>query len=230
MVLGENERPAAPGDGIAIALLDGARGFLAGEGEVLFIDGQIGAGKQANEVHGIGGGPSFIEIVDAPDEAALEVAPGAEIFDVQIADGENLGSAGEFGADDGPQLRPAIEGSAEEGKSVESHVAVLQSNVRTDEPDVARGPFFKVGGGVDDVGKSEFVWVHENAQRRWAGASFAHRSLLREGNSHKKRGDLWRVVRRRPLQKAAGTKARETQEKSRRARGIALRYKGRTQE
>ena len=93
VMLGKNERPAAPGQGIAIALLDDARGFLAGEGEVLFLDGQIGAGKEANQIHGIGGGPGFIEIIDAPDEPAFEVAPGAEIFDVQIADGEDLGCA-----------------------------------------------------------------------------------------------------------------------------------------
>ena len=86
----------------------------------------------------------------------------------------------------GPPLRPAVKGGAEERKSGESHVAVLEGNVGADELDVARGPFFEVGGGVDDVGKSEFVWVHEDVRRRWAGVPFAERSLLREGNSHKK--------------------------------------------
>ena len=109
-----------------------------------FLDGQIGAGKEANQVNGVGGGPGFVEIVDAPDEAAFEVAPGAEILDVQITDGEDLGSAGEFGADDRPPLGPAVKGGAEERKSGESHVAVLEVDVRADELDVARGPLFEI--------------------------------------------------------------------------------------
>jgi hypothetical protein len=83
---------------------------------------------------------------------------------------------------------------------------------------VTRGPFLKVGGGVDDVGKSGFVWVHEDAQWRWAGVSFVERSLLREGDSHKKRGLEGRTRRppRKPLrgakialQKAGATTERE---------------------
>ena len=164
-MLGKNERSAALGQGIAKALLDDARGCFAAEREMLFLDRQIGAGKESNQVHGIGSGPRFIEIVHTPDEPAFEVAPSAEILDVQITNGQDLRCAREFGADDRPPLRPAIEGGAQEWKSRAGHVAVLEVDVGADEFDVPQGPFFEVRGGVDDVGQFVFVWLHECANR-----------------------------------------------------------------
>ena len=95
-MLGEDECLAALGDGVAIALFDGFGGFAARHLEVVAVDRQIRAGGEANEIERVRSRESFVEIVDAPDEAAFGVAPGAEVLDVQIADAENGGSFGEL--------------------------------------------------------------------------------------------------------------------------------------
>ena len=63
----------------------------------------------------------FVEIVDAPDQAALDVAPGAEVLDVQISHRQHPRGAIFGGADLGPALHPAIEGGAQKEKYVFGH-------------------------------------------------------------------------------------------------------------
>ena len=157
VVFGENEWAAALCQAIAIALLDGFACFLACQRKVLFLDGQICAGQQPNQVRGIRRGPRFVEIVHAPDQPAFQVAPGAEILDVQIAHGQDLRRAGKFRADHRPPLRPAVKRGAQKGKCGEGHVAVLQLDVGRNQLDMPRRPFFEVGGGVNDIGEILFL-------------------------------------------------------------------------
>ena len=114
-------------------------------------DGEMRADGQANEIVGVGHGIGFVEIVDAPDEAALDVAPGAEIFDVKIADGEHLRGFSQVGADLRPDLRPAIVGGAKKGKDSSLHVGVLEVEILLDRWVRCAEPVFKLAGGFDDV-------------------------------------------------------------------------------
>ena len=84
---------------------------------MLGFDGQMGADRQADEIVGVGHGMGFVEIVDAPDEAALDVAPGAEILDMQVADGQHVRGLGKIGTDLRPDLRPAIKVARRKGKT-----------------------------------------------------------------------------------------------------------------
>jgi hypothetical protein len=52
--------------------------------------GEVRAYGEADEIVGIGQRIGFVEVVDAPNQAALEVAPGTEVFYVQVADGEGV--------------------------------------------------------------------------------------------------------------------------------------------
>src|SRR5712664_3403299 len=112
----QNEWRAAFRQRVAVTLLDCAAGLLSSDGEVLFFYRQIATGDQSNQVHGIGRRPSFVEIVDSPDEAPFKVAPRAKIFHVQVADSENLWRPGQLRADQRPPLSPAVKGGAKKRK------------------------------------------------------------------------------------------------------------------
>ena len=68
------------------------RRLRGGHPQVVAGDRQVSAGGEADEIEGVGCRKGFVEIVHAPDQAAFCVAPGAEVFDVQIADAEDDGS------------------------------------------------------------------------------------------------------------------------------------------
>ena len=77
----------------------------------------------------------LVEIVHAPDEPPLRIAPGAKILEVEIADRENFRSAGQFRAVLRPKLRPAIIGGAKEEERIGPHLLVLVIEVALDNGD-----------------------------------------------------------------------------------------------
>ena len=86
VMLGQHERHAAAFEAPAIAFENRFRSLLRRDVQMIGGDGQMSAGGQANQVDRVGQPADFVEIVDAPDQPAFDVAPGAEVFDVQIAD------------------------------------------------------------------------------------------------------------------------------------------------
>jgi hypothetical protein len=117
--------PAASRQRVAVALFDGFGGHAARQTQVFTRDGQIGAGGEPHEVQRVSAGPDFVQVVDAPDEPAFRIPPGSKVFDMQVADSEHLWRFCEAGTDLRPMLQPAVEGSAEEGKSGLRHALVL---------------------------------------------------------------------------------------------------------
>src|SRR5208283_1756404 len=80
-----------------------------------------------------------------------------------ITDGQHLCCAGKFRTDERPPLGESIERGTKKRKGVLSHVGMLQIDIGANEVDVATGPFFKVGGSMDNIGQfiflcSHFVW------------------------------------------------------------------------
>ena len=78
----------------------------------------------------------FVEIVNAPDQASLGVAPGAEVLDVQIADGQTARPIGDGPAEHRPALNPPVEGGAQEHERTLAHPFVLLPQIGSDD----RGP------------------------------------------------------------------------------------------
>jgi len=72
---------------LAVAFEQGIADVFAFEGKTSGLGCEMGANSQTHQIDGIGHGPGFIEIIDSPDEAAFNVAPGAEILHVEIANG-----------------------------------------------------------------------------------------------------------------------------------------------
>src|ERR1051325_6588731 len=107
MLLRQDKRFAATVYSGAVAGLDGFGAVAAAQAEMLLLDRQIGAGRAADEVNRVRRGPGLVQVIDAPDEATLQVAPGAEVLDVKVADGENRGNGSKVLAEMRPELQPA---------------------------------------------------------------------------------------------------------------------------
>ena len=67
----------------------------------------------------------FIEVVDTPVESAFSVAPGAEVFDVEVAGGENNRGFHQLGQCCRKELGPAIESSSKQDERAGAHELVL---------------------------------------------------------------------------------------------------------
>src|SRR5206468_705745 len=117
MVFGEDKGFAACGQGIAVALFEGLGSFATRHAEVLDRNWQIGAGRQAYKIQGVGSRPGFVEVIHAPNQTALLVAPCTEVFDVKVADSEHGGSFRDVGADFRPKLDPDRKSGGEGAKA-----------------------------------------------------------------------------------------------------------------
>src|SRR5258708_35401038 len=144
MALAENEYAAPFVESVAITLFDGLAGCQGADREVFALDGQVGACCQTHEIGGVRHSVNFIEVVDAPDEPALGIAPGPEVFHVQIAYCEELWRGGEFGANLGPDLRPAVKGCTQKRKHSRGHFLMFVAQILTDKLDAAGEPFLDV--------------------------------------------------------------------------------------
>src|SRR5580698_4808456 len=145
--------------GFAIAFEHGAADVLALDREASGFGGEVGADGQAHEINGVGHGPGLVEIVDAPDEAAFDVAPGSEVLDVEIAYGEDLRSVCEIGTNLLPDLRPAVVGGAEEHEDVRLHVGVFEAKIFLFDLGAQGQPRFELAGGFDNMhGGNDSGW------------------------------------------------------------------------
>ena len=151
MMLAQNERKSFGLEAGLIALENCTADIFALQREFAAIDGKVGADGEADQIDRVRHGPCFVEIVDAPDEAALDVAPGAEVLDVQIADGENFRGLGELGTNLRPKLRPAVVSGAEEREEFFLHASVFEAKISLFEVSSLAEPGLKVAGGFDDV-------------------------------------------------------------------------------
>jgi len=82
MLFGEHEGAAFFGDALSVALEDGVADIFALEREPSGVNGKMDAHGQAHQIDGEGQRPGLVEVVDPPDQAAFDIAPGAEIFNV----------------------------------------------------------------------------------------------------------------------------------------------------
>src|SRR5882724_529497 len=153
VLFGKDERLPTPLYSGTVARLYSLGSVAAAQAQVLLLDGQIGAGGEAGEVNRVSGGPGLVQVIDAPDEAAFEVAPGAEVLDVEIADGEHGRRSGEVMAEMRPELQPAIKRGAEKGECRAGHLLVLRLQVLLDDWKMIGEPLFKIGRGFHDAGK-----------------------------------------------------------------------------
>ena len=70
---------------------------------------------------------------------------------MKIANGENVRGFGEIGTDLGPDLRPAVEGGAEECEKFLLHAEVFEAEILLVEMSALRQPGFELAGRFNHV-------------------------------------------------------------------------------
>ena len=122
---------------------------------------QQGARRQPDEVQRIGHLRRLVEVVDAPDQAAVGVAPGAEVLEMDIADGEDGSCVRQVRTDLQDRLGPPPIGGAQKDEGALPHLLVLERDVLRDDlaPELLAHPIFVGLHGFADVG-------HAHASRK----------------------------------------------------------------
>src|ERR1039457_6884962 len=147
MVLGQRERSSAGFERFPVPLQQRIDGGFGAAGRRR----QQRAGGQANQIDGVRQAPRFVEIVDAPDQAAFDIAPGSEVLDMQVAHGQNNRRLGLLRTDFGPDLGPAIEGGAQKGERAGPHLRVFEGEVGSQQPDMLGEPCLVFSGSFANV-------------------------------------------------------------------------------
>ncbi len=108
---------------------------------------------EAHEIEGIGHLRGFVEVVDAPDEAAVGIPPRAEVLQVDIAHRKHLRSVHRAQTNIGSQFGPSPVGGAQECEGALAHLLVLGGQIAGDEAaaELAAEPDLVVAGGLDNV-------------------------------------------------------------------------------
>ena len=113
------------------------------------LDREEHARREPREVERVREPVALVEVVDAPHEAALAVAPGAVVLHVEVADGRHTGRAGELGRHLVEPLDEAVIGGTEERERISAHEPVLAVEVVVDDADVLRQPLLVGVSGLD---------------------------------------------------------------------------------
>src|SRR5437868_4676301 len=106
----------------------------------------MSARSQPDQIDSIRERVRLIEIIDTPYEAAFDVAPGTEVLDVKVADGENLGRLHALSAHLRPELHPAIESGSQEREDIHRHRLVFQLEIRRQDGQVLTEPLLVARG------------------------------------------------------------------------------------
>jgi hypothetical protein len=90
---------------------------------------QRGAGRQPQRIEDVGHFGGFVVVVDAPDDAAFLVGPGAENFQMDVADRQHSRSVGDIGTKAENGLGPAPIGGAQKGEGAVAHPLPLFEDI-----------------------------------------------------------------------------------------------------
>src|SRR5579859_302388 len=90
---------------------------------------QMSADCETDQIVCEGQSVSLVEVVDAPDQPPFGIAPGSEVLDVQIADGQHGRGFSQVGTDFWPQLSPAVGGRSEVREDSRLHAGVFEAEI-----------------------------------------------------------------------------------------------------
>ena len=127
---------------IPVAGQDGITGTFRIRAKMVRFDGQPRARGQPDQVHGIGHDGHFIEIIDAPHQTPLTVAPRPEILHMQIAHRQNRRGPDNLGTNLRPELTPPVKGPPQKRKHRPPHQRMLQPQISCDQGDLTSQPAF----------------------------------------------------------------------------------------
>jgi hypothetical protein len=157
MMFGQDEGFAASRKPVTVTLLDCFGGFTPGHTQVLGCDRQVRACREADQVEGVRRRKGLVKVIYAPDQAAFFVAPGTEIFDVQVAYAENERSLGDVATNLRPVLKPAVKRGAEKREGRFGHERMLQGHVAADDREAPGQPLLEILSCLEDIHRVLFV-------------------------------------------------------------------------
>src|SRR5215472_18163818 len=108
--------------------------------------GDFDAGGQADQVIRVGQREGLVEIVDAPTQSPLGIAPGPVTVHVEIANAEYLRGVGPVSAYFRPHLCPAVVTAPEELERVFPHLGVFVAKMAADNRSASAHPGFVASG------------------------------------------------------------------------------------
>ncbi len=141
------------------------------------LNGQPRAGGQPHQINRVGQGIGFVEIIDAPDQPALGVAPGAVIFHMQIPHRQDGGRAVELGTKFRVNLHPAIKCGAQKREFIVRHQLMLDGQIAPDHAQPAGQPLLISAGGLLDVHGG-----HHSSEGRKCQFQILHSHLTHQAN------------------------------------------------
>ena len=90
---------------------------------------QGSAGRKPHQIIRAGHWAGFIKVINSPNQAALAIAPGPEVFDMKIAHSEHQRRVRQLRTDLGPQLHPAVKGGPKEGERAFRHPLMFDKQI-----------------------------------------------------------------------------------------------------
>src|SRR3984893_9885117 len=93
----------------------------------------MSAPSQSDEIVGVSHGMGFVEVVDAPNQTAFNIAPSAKLLHAQASTSQPIGGLGKAGKHVRPDLCPAVESGSEKGKNRGLHIDVFEPQVALDQ-------------------------------------------------------------------------------------------------
>ncbi len=150
MTFRQHVRRATFVHGIAIASFNRFARGSACHYKSFFSDRVIRAHQQPHQIRSIRRWPRFIEVVHSPDQPPFQVAPGAKIIHVQIANSQHLRSARQFRTNNWPQLRPTIKRRTHERENRIGHHAMLQNQIAAHNRNLLRLPPLQIQSSSKD--------------------------------------------------------------------------------
>src|ERR1039458_7471007 len=136
---------------LAITFQDGVSSLLGLHIEPANVCNDLHAGGQAHKIAGVGQWVGLVEIIDTPAEAAFRISPSSKAVYMQVADGQNLRCATQFGTKCRPKLSPAVKGSPQKQERTFLHLFMLEAEVRQYHRGTAAHPVVVAYGGLPDI-------------------------------------------------------------------------------
>src|ERR1700686_5639986 len=150
-MLSQNKWATSGFQHLLISLQNGTATFFKPDCQVFRVDKNLYAGRQAHQIICIRQRIRFVEVIDAPGEPTLGVAPSSKTADMQISHRQYFGSITQVGAYLGPKLRPAVKRSSEKEERAFSHLLVLQSQVSFNNGRTTAHPVFVALSRLMDI-------------------------------------------------------------------------------
>src|SRR5215469_5039226 len=157
VALFQNEGPAVFRQRLGISVENFRAGVLGLDGQVPCRDREQRADREPYEIIGVREGAGLVEIVNTPDKAAFGVSPGAEVFDVEVANREDPGRFRKRGAYIGPDLKPTVKGRSQKGENGECHLLMFQSKIGLDEGRAGGQPTLVASCSFDDIHANNYA-------------------------------------------------------------------------